>query len=329
MKHDPTNNPAQATRLVVLDAHTLNPGDLDWAPLRELGNVTLHDRTAPEQIVERARGAAVVLTNKVPLTADTLAQLPDLRYVGVMATGYNVVDVAAARRQKVTVSNAAGYSTASVVQQTFALLLELTNQTGRHADDVRDGGWARCPDFSYHLAPLVELAGRTLGIVGFGRIGQDVAQVGQALGMHVLAHHKHPERDARPGVTFVELDALFARSDAVTLHCPLTADNQHMVNAARLKLMKPTAYLINTARGPLIDEPALRDALAAGTLAGAGLDVLSVEPPPADHPLLNAPRCLVTPHVAWATRASRQRLLNIVVDNVKAFQRGRPENVVS
>ncbi|MGB3619429.1 MAG: D-2-hydroxyacid dehydrogenase [Catalinimonas sp.] len=316
-------------RIVVLDGYTLNPGDLDWTPLRALGEVVIYDRTAPHELRTRADGAAALLTNKVALNAEAFAALPDLQYVGVMATGFNVIDGAAARAHDVVVCNAAGYSTASVVQQTFALLLELTNQTGRHADDVRAGGWSRSQDFSYHLAPLVELTGLTMGIVGFGTIGRGVARVAQAFGMEVIAHHKHPERDARPGVRFVGLDELFERADVVSLHCPLTDRSRGMVGTEQLRRMKPTAYLINTARGPLVDEPALRAALEAGELAGAGLDTLAAEPPAADNPLLDAPNCFVVPHIAWATRASRHRLLQTVVENLRAFQRGAPQNVVN
>ena len=313
--------------IVVLDGHTLNPGDLSWDALRTLGECTVHDRTPRDQVVARAREAEIALTNKVVFDRAVLAQLPRLRYIGVLATGYNVVDVAAAAAQGIVVTNVPAYSTRSVAQLTFALLLELTQRVGDHARAVREGRWTRSPDFCFWDHPLVELDGLTMGIVGFGHIGRSVAALAQAFGMRVLAHSRTPR--AAPGVAWVDLDALFERSDVVSLHCPLTPETRDLVNAERLARMKPTAFLINTGRGPLVNERDLAEALDAGRLAGAGLDVLSAEPPPADHPLLAARNCLITPHIAWATRAARERLMRTVVENVRAFLAGAQQNRVT
>lgn len=310
-----------APRIVVLDGYTLNPGDLSWSALEALGPLTVHDRTPPADIVARAAGAPIVLTNKTPLSAATLAQLPDLRFIGVLATGYNVVDVAAARARGVPVSNVPAYGTRSVAQHVFALLLELTQHVGHHAASVRDGRWAQCPDFTYWETPLLELDGLTLGLVGAGRIGQAVAELGRAFGLRVQFATRRGGR--------AELEQVLRTSDVVSLHCPLTDDTRGLINAATLALMKPTAFLINTSRGPLIDEPALAAALNSGQLAGAGLDVLSTEPPPAGHPLFSARNCLITPHLAWATTAARRRLMQVAVDNVRAFLAGTPQNVVN
>jgi len=316
--------------IVVLDGHTLNPGDLDWSPLAELGALQVHARTAPEQVLARAAGAEVVLTNKTRLSAQELDQLRDLRYVGVLATGYDVVDVAAADERGIVVTNVPAYGTASVAQMTFALLLELCNHVGAHAAAAREGRWTQSGDFSHRERPLMELSGRTLGIVGFGRIGQAVAGIARAFGMHVIATPSHRGQGAAlDDVRRVEVDELVARADVVTLHCPLTEDTAQLIDARRLASMKRHALLVNTARGGLIDEHALRAALDRGHLGGVALDVLSVEPPPADHPLLSAPRCLVTPHIAWATRASRERLLGEAIANVRAFSAGERRNVVS
>ncbi len=315
--------------IVVLDGCTLNPGDLQWDALRTLGRCTIHDRTPAEQVLERASGHEIVLTNKVVLGASHFDSLPDLRYIGVLATGTNVVDLAAAARCGIVVTNVPDYSTASVAQLTFALLLELALHVGAHSDGVRAGRWSASKDFSYADYPLLELEGFTLGIVGFGRIGRRVAVLGQAFGMNVLVHSRTPLPRDETGMRFVSLETLFQESDAVTLHCPLTGQTRGLVNAQRLASMKPSAFLINTSRGPLVDEPALAGALEAGTLAGAALDVLSAEPPPPDHPLLSAPHCILTPHIGWATTAARRRLMEIVVTNVRRFLEGHPQNVVS
>lgn len=313
--------------IVVLDGHTLNPGDLDWSPLSAVGSCTIFDRTAPADTVDRAMDAEVVLTNKTVLDANTIAALPRLRCIGVLATGTNVVDVAAAAKRGVVVTNAPAYGTRSVAQATFAAILELCNHVGRHAASVTAGNWSRSPDFCYWEQPIIELAGRTLGVVGHGAIGRAVVELGRAFGMHIIVATRRgtPER----GVEVLALDELFARADVISLHCPLTSDNERFVDARRIALMKPDALLINTARGGLLDEAAVAHALASGRLAGAAVDVLSQEPPPADNPLLSAPNCIVTPHVAWASRQARQRLLDIVVDNVTAFLHGKPTNVVA
>lgn len=308
-------------RIVVLDGHTTNPGDLSWAALEQLGELTVHPRTSAADVVPRAQEAEIVLLNKIPFTAETLAQLPRLRLIGVLATGHNIVDSAAARARGITVCNIPAYGTHSVAQHAFALLLELTQRTGHHAQSVRDGGWARSPDWSYWHGTLIELAGLTLGIVGAGRIGRATGRIGEAFGMQVRGVTRAGGR--------AELEAVLRASDVVSLHCPLTPETRQLIDATTLAWMKPTAFLINTGRGGLIDEPALAQALRAGRIAGAGLDVLTAEPPPADHPLIAAPNCIVTPHLAWATLAARRRLLAIVVENVRAWIAGQPQNVVN
>jgi glycerate dehydrogenase len=311
-------------KIVVLDGQTLNPGDLDWAALRGLGDCAIHDRTAPEEIVQRAQGAEILLTNKTPLRAATIALLPALRYIGVLATGYNVVDVPSARAHGVVVTNVPAYGTRAVAQHVFALILELANHVGHHAQTVREGRWNAVSGWCYWDKPLLELDGLTLGIVGYGRIGSTVANLGRAFGLRVLIH----TRTAAPGDERVGLDELFRQSDVVSLHCPLTPATEGLVNAARLASMKPGALLVNTSRGPLIVDGDLAAALNTGHLGGAALDVLSTEPPPADNPLLSAKNCLITPHIAWAARAARERLLNIAVENIRAFIAGQPRNVV-
>ncbi|WP_423737574.1 D-2-hydroxyacid dehydrogenase [Chitinophaga caseinilytica] len=315
-------------KIVVLDGYALQPGDLSWDALESLGTVTVHDRTAPADVAARALGAEILLTNKSLIPASVIHQLPSLRYIGIMATGYNVVDVAAARAKGIVVSNVPAYSTASVAQLTFSLILELCQGVGLHASSVRNGDWAASPDFSYWKMPLTELSGKTLAIIGFGQIGQAVARIALAFGMRVIVSHKHPERDRMEGVTFLDQATCFREADIVSLHCPLNEANKGFVNAALLATMRPSAMLINTSRGPLINEPELADALNNGVIAGAGLDVLSVEPPSADNPLLTARNCYVTPHIAWATREARSRLMNKVVENVKAFLEGVPQNVI-
>lgn len=320
-------------QIVVLDGYALNPGDLDWAPLQALGDCTVFDRTPPAEIITRAREAEIVLTNKTVFDRGVIEQLPNLRYIGVLATGVNVVDLVAARERGIAVTNAPGYSTPAVAQMVFALLLELTSQAGHHGRLVREGRWSAAADFCFWDRPLVELAGRTLGLVGFGQIGRQVARIARAFDMRVLVHTAHPEKYAgdpsATEVAFVGLDSVFTDSDVVSLHCPLTPATEQLVDARRLTMMRPGALLINTGRGPLIDEPALAAALTAGQLGGAGLDVLSVEPPPANHPLLQAPGCLITPHIAWAARAARERLLQIVVANLQGYLSGKPHNVVN
>jgi len=316
-------------KIVVLDGFTMNPGDLEWNALEALGEPTVYERTSESQIVARLQGAEIALTNKTPLTAETFAALPELRFVGVLATGYNVVDLAAAKARGIPVSNVPAYSTRSVQQMTFALLLELTQKCGEHDRAVKAGAWAQCEDFMFQRGPLVELDGLTFGAFGFGAIGRAVAQTALSFGMRVLVASRTRPAELPAGVEWASAEELFRRSDVVSLHCPLTPETRHVVCARTLAWMKPTAYLINTGRGGLVDELALAAALHEGRLAGAGVDVLSTEPPSPDNPLLSAPRCVVTPHCAWATRAARQRLLDATVANVKAFQSGRPVNVVN
>ncbi len=315
-------------QIVVLDAHTLNPGDLSWDGLKALGSCDIYDRTPPAQVIARAANAEIILLNKVVLTRDRLERLPKLRYIGVLATGTNVVDLAAARGRHITVTNVPAYSTRSVAQITFALLLELTHHVGHHAQSVRDGRWTRSKDFCYWDYPLIELDGLTMGLIGFGRIGQAAADLARAFGMNVLACSPSLKTAPR-SVRVVDVETLFRQSDVVSLHCPLTPQTRQLVNAERLAWMKPTAFLLNTSRGPVIDEPALAAALSAGRIAGAGLDVLSVEPPPPDNPLLTARNCIITPHQAWASGAARVRLMHIAVENVQAFLAGQPQNVVN
>ena len=316
-------------RIVVLDGHTLNPGDLSWQALESLGACRVHDRTPAAEAVARAAGADIVLTNKTVLNRDQIHALKSLRYIGVLATGYNVVDVVAARERQVPVTNVPTYGTRSVAQMTFALLLELTQHVGHHAQTVREGRWSRSADFCYWDYPLIELEGLTIGIVGYGRIGQAVAEIGRAMGMRVIIAASERRAAAEAPDPSVDLDDLFRQSDVISLHCPLTDSTRHLVNERRLALMKPTAFLLNTSRGPLVDEAALATALNTERIAGAGLDVLGVEPPGADHALFAAKNCLITPHIAWATRAARARLMNTAVTNVKAFLEGRPIHVVN
>jgi len=315
--------------IVVLDGHTLNPGDLNWDDLKALGPCAIYERSTPAELLKRAADAQLLVTNKAPLGREHIQALPNLRYIGVTATGYNIIDVAAARERGITVTNVPAYGTRSVAQHTFALLLELTQHAGHHSQSVRAGAWVRSPDWCFWEHPLVELDGLTLGIVGFGRIGRAVGELGQAFGMRVIAAVSPRARELPPDVSSVDLDSLFSASDVVSLHCPLTDATRHLVNASRLARMKPTAFLLNTSRGPLVDEAALAEALNAGRIAGAGLDVLSTEPPLSDNPLLTAKNCIITPHQAWATRAARERLMRVAISNVKAFLGGKAQNVVS
>jgi glycerate dehydrogenase len=314
-------------KIVVLDGFTLNSGDLSWEPLAPFGTLAIHDRTPENEVVERCRDAAIVVTNKVPLTKATLQQLPQLKFISVLATGYNIVDIEAARAQGVPVSNVPAYGTASVAQHTFALLLELTNHVGLHAQSVAAGEWQHSPDFAYTKKPVMELAGKTLGIVGFGHIGQQTARIGAAFGMKILYNSRSEKKTE--WATFADMEKLFAQSDAVSLHCPLTPENKGFVNKAMLSLMKQSAFLINTARGPLIQEQDLADALNNGTIAGAALDVLSVEPPRETNPLLKARNCIITPHIAWISLEARQRIMAITAQNIANFLKGDAINVVN
>lgn len=315
-------------KIVILDGYATNPGDLSWEGLTEFGELVVYDRTPAEMTIERAAGAEVLITNKVFLGAAEMAALPELRYIGLQATGVNVVDLNAARQHGVVVSNVPAYSTASVAQHAFALLLELARGVGRHADLVKQGAWSTCPDFAFQDSQQIELTDKVFGIVGFGDIGRATARIAAAFGMRVLVHTRTPDPVAFPDVCFVGLDQLLADSDVVSLSCPLTPATQLLMNADRLAMMKKSAYLINTGRGLLVDEAALAAALRHGEIAGAGLDVLSQEPPPADNPLLKAPNCFITPHLAWATLAARQRLISEIVANLRAFLAGTVRNQV-
>ena len=316
--------------IVILDGHTLNPGDNPWTALEKLGQVTVYDRTPAGQIVERARDAEILLTNKTLLNADTLAQLPKLKFIAVLATGYNVVDVVVAAKRGIPVCNVPIYSTKTVAQHTFALILELCDHVGLHDQSVREGEWTRCVDFCYWKAPLLELDGKVLGLIGGGRIGQAVGTIGRAFGMNVWVT---PSR-SRPTVTEAgwsvkSVEEIFHEADVISLHCPQTAANAGFVNRALLATMKPTALLINTARGGLIVEEDLAEALENGVLAGAAVDVVSAEPIKADNPLLRTPRCLITPHIAWSSLPARQRLTAVSAENVRGFLEGKITNRVN
>ncbi len=316
-------------KITILDGYALNPGDQSWDGFRKFGEVEVFDRTAAEDVAARAKGAALVLTNKTPLPDAVIRQLPELRYISVLATGYNVVDVEAAKQCGVVVTNIPTYGTASVAQFVFALLLEMCHNVKLHADAVRAGEWSRSADWSFWKTPLMELSGKTMGIVGFGRIGRAAGRIADALGMRVLACDTYQgDAPLHIGFRWATLEEVLREADVVSLHSPLFPETRGMIHAGTLALMKPTAYLINTSRGPLVVDQDLADALNAGRLAGAGLDVLSVEPPLDSNPLLHARNCLVTPHIAWATREARARLMEIAVDNVAGFLAGTPRNVV-
>lgn len=316
-------------KIVMLDAHTANPGDVSWATFEEIAPCEIHPRSSPTETVTRCAGASVVITNKAPMTRQIIERLPDLKYIGVIATGFNVVDIAAAKERGVIVTNVPGYGTPAVAQHVFALILELTNHVGASAQSVAAGGWQHCPDFCYWDKPIIELAGRTLGIIGYGEIGAAVARIGQAFGMKVLASKRNWSGAPPAGIEAAEADTIFREADVISLHCPLTDATKHLVNERTLGLMKKSALLINTGRGPLIDDHALAAALEAENIAGAGVDVLSMEPPKEGNPLLGAKNCLVTPHVAWASREARKRLIEACAANVKAFLAGKPVNVVN
>ncbi|HCE45795.1 MAG TPA: glycerate dehydrogenase [Lentisphaeria bacterium] len=315
--------------IVVLDGYALNPGDLSWDGLKALGECRIFERTTADKIVERAKDAEIILTNKTVLDRNTLSSLPNLKYIGVLATGYNVVDVAAATERGIVVANIPAYGTRSVAQLTFALILELAHHAGHHSNTVHDGRWTKSKDFCYWDFPLVELEGLTIGLIGFGRIGQSTAEIAKCFGMKVIACTSNHKETSRAGVEITDMETLLRKSDIVSLHCPLTAGNKGFINKSRFEMMKRSAFLINTSRGLLIDEQSLADALSSGRIAGAGLDVLSSEPPKPDNPLLKARNCIITPHIAWATSAARERLMKIAVDNVKAFIDGKPANIVS
>lgn len=318
------------TKIVILDGYTINPGDNPWSPLQELGDCTIYDRTPPELALERAQDANVILLSKVKLDQAALQALPKLKYISMLATGYNNVDIEAAGQLGIAVSNVPAYSTESVAQTTYALLLELTMHAGLHDAAVKTGEWVRCPDHSFWKTPLIELNGLTIGIVGYGTIGRAVARIARAFGMKVIAHAPRiPPGLENEIVSFLPLEELFATADVVSLHCPQTSENSSFVNANLLGLMKPSAYLLNLARGGLVNEDDLAQALRSGQIAGAGLDVVAHEPMLAENPLLKAPNCVFTPHIAWASLAARRRLMGIVAANLAAFQAGNPINVVN
>lgn len=317
-------------KLVVLDGYMLDPGDLSWDGLKRFGDLEVFDRTAVADIVERCKDAEIVFTNKTPLREEVLSQLPRLKYIGVLATGYNVVDVDFARCKGIIVSNAPGYGTPSVVQLTFSLLFELCLHIQRHSDSVFNGDWANSADFCYWNYPLIELESKTLGIIGFGSIGQKVADVAGALGMNVIAYSRtQTDQSHRKNFKWTSLEELFKSSDVVSIHCPLFPETQGLINKNTIKLMKKSAFLLNTSRGPIINEEDLADALNQGLIAGAGLDVLSVEPPNPNNPMLKAKNCLITPHIAWATKEARTRLIGIVEQNLSSYLSGNPVNIVN
>lgn len=316
-------------KIVVLDGYTLNPGDLSWKDLEALGTVKIYDRTHPDEVVERATGAQIVLTNKTVLDGEALSQLPDLKYIGVLATGYNVVNLEAARRQGITVTNIPAYSTDSVAQMVFAHLLNITQRVGHYAEEVASGHWTKQADFSYWNTPLVELAGKTLGVIGLGHTGMATARIALAFGMQVLAYTSKSAAELPAGIRKADsLEQVFSDSNVVSLHCPLTETTKNLVNMERLKLMKREAVLINTGRGGLVNETDLAEALEKGLLAAAGVDVLSSEPPVPGHPLVGVKNCFITPHIAWATLEARQRLMGQAVRNIEAFLSGQPINTV-
>lgn len=314
-------------KMVVLDGYTLNPGDLSWEPLEQLGEVTVYDRTPADQVVERIGDAEIIFTNKTPITAETIAQTK-IRYIGVLATGYNIVDIEAAKKAGVVVTNIPTYGTDAVAQFVMALLLEICHHVGHHSDGVLQGEWERNPDWCYWNYPLIELAGKTFGVIGFGKIGQATGKIAKALGMKVIYFDRYPAKDC-DFATQVELDELLAQSDVISLHCPLFDSTKGIINENTIAKMKPGVILINTSRGPLVVEKDLAQALSSGKVAAAALDVVSEEPIRGDNPLLKAPNCILTPHIAWATKEARSRLLGIAVDNLKAYQSGSPVNVVN
>jgi glycerate dehydrogenase len=317
-------------KIVVLDGYTLNPGDLTWDELKQLGELVVYDRTPAEQVVERAAGAEIVFTNKTPLDESTLNRLDQLKYIGILATGYNIVNTEVAKQKGVPVCNVPGYGTASVVQMTFALLLELCQHVKHHSDTVMDGKWAKSKDWCYWDYPLVELAGKTMGIIGFGRIGGMVGDVASAFGMNIIGNSRHrTDQSHRKNFRWAEVPELLQESDVVSIHCPLFPETKGLINRENLGRMKSSAFLLNTSRGPIIVDQDLADALNNNVIAGAGIDVLSTEPPPADNPLFGAKNCLITPHIAWATKEARARLMDTTVSNLSAFMDGKPVNVVN
>jgi glycerate dehydrogenase len=318
-------------KIVVLDGYTLNPGDLSWEDFKKLGQLVLYDRTPQDLIIERAIDAEIVITNKTPLTGTAIAALPKLKYIGVLATGYNIIDVLAARERHISVTNIPTYGTSSVAQMAFALILELCHHVASHSDSVMSGKWSSSKDFCYWDHPLTELCGKTLGIVGLGRIGQQTANIGQAFGMTIVAYDSiHNDQTILADLKWADnLSELLSVSDVVSLHCPLLPETKGIINKESLRKMKNSAFLINTSRGPLVIDSDLADALNNNIIAGAGLDVLSTEPPAKDNPLFKAKNCMITPHIAWATKEARTRLMSSAADNLRSYMAGKPKNVVN
>jgi len=317
-------------KIVILDGYTLNPGDLDWEGLKKLGELVVYDRTPADQVAERAAGAEILFTNKTPVSEDVINQLGSLKFIGVLATGYNIVHTEAAKAKGIVVANVPGYGTASVVQMTFALLLELCLHVQRHSDSVMDGKWSRSADFCFWDYPLVELAGKTIGIIGFGHIGQQVGDVATAFGMNIIGNSRNrTDQSNRKNFKWADVPELLKQSDMVSIHCPLFPETKGLINKESLKLMKKSAFLLNTSRGPIIVDEDLADALNNDGIAGAGIDVLSAEPPPKGNPLFTAKNCIITPHIAWATKEARARLMQTTISNLTAFLEGKPVNVVN
>jgi len=321
-------------QMVILDGHTINPGDLSWDPLKKFGEVVVYDRTGPQDVVERAKNADIIFTSKVVFNKKVIDQLPKLKYISVMATGYNVIDLKYTREKNIVVTNVSNYSTPSVTQLVFALIFELARHVGAHDQSVRKGEWGKSLDFCYWITPQLDLYKKQMGILGFGNIGKAVAEVALAFGMQVLAYDVNandPRHDnlKKRGIKLVSIDELFRQSDVLTLHCPLTDETREIINSQNLSKMKRSALLINTGRGPLVHEADLAKALSSGIIAGAGLDVLQAEPPDANNPLLSAPNCILTPHIAWASLDARSLLIEMLVDNLAAFLNNKPLSVVN
>jgi len=317
-------------KIVILDGYTLNPGDLDWDGLKKLGELTVYERTPADKVAERAAGAEIVFTNKTPVSEEAINQLSALKFIGVLATGYNIVNTEAAKAKGIVVANVPGYGTTSVVQHTFALLLELCLRVQRHSDAVMEGKWIRSADFCFWDYPLIELAGKTIGIIGFGHIGQQVGDVATAFGMNIIGNSRtRTDQSHRKNFTWAGVPELLQQADVVSIHCPLFPETKGLINKESLKLMKKSAFLLNTSRGPIIVDEDLAAALNNDVIAGAGIDVLSVEPPPAGNPLFTAKNCIITPHIAWATREARARLMQITVSNLSSFLAGKPVNIVN
>ena len=317
-------------KIVVLDGYTLNPGDLSWDELKEAGEIVIYGRTPADKVVERADGAEILFTNKTPVSEDAINSLPHLKFIGVLATGYNIVNTEAAKAKGIVVANVPGYGTPSVVQMTFALLLELCQHVQQHCESVRAGKWSRSPDFCFWDYPLVELQGKTIGILGYGSIGQRVGEVATAFGMNIIGNSRRwTDQSHRSNFKWAEVPELLAQSDVVTIHCPLYPETKGLINKESLQTMKRSSFLINTARGPIVVDQDLADALNSDVIAGAGIDVLSVEPPAEGNPLFTAKNCVITPHIAWATKEARSRLMDITVSNLRAFLKGKPVNVVN